>query len=374
MASLRVEFRPGICSRTEYVPRLGLPRHFVKRKPCVSHQRRSSCQKDRILCSGTQKRDYNASAADKVILRLPPGHHLQRQDVKRVFDYPTDLTEKYQLEEVIGKGSFGIVYRAIDRNTGLAYACKSICKIPKKQNHTTPHHLLKIRSEVDCMRTLGASLDAVFLKDTFEDENDIHLIMELCTGGPLIQSMDVSKLSEKRVAELIRSILRFLAQCHSKGLIYRDIKPGNFLYSTSDPESPLKATDFGLMIQHADSDPPLTTRAGTPVYLAPEVVTRNYSKQADIYSVGVLCFQLLTGRFPYWPSNSFKAPTLNEVMPQARCRSLVRDHRGIVCPTLKPPTFPLFSHSGSSSTSSRTRISTSVGCQTKASPSRRSTS
>jgi serine/threonine protein kinase len=49
------------------------------------------------------------------------------------------------------------------------------------------------------------------------------------------------------------------------------------------------------------------------VYLAPEVVTRNYDAAADVYSVGVLCFQLLTGRFPYWPSNNFKAPTMNEV-------------------------------------------------------------
>mmetsp|Transcript_29146 Transcript_29146/g.82169 ORF Transcript_29146/g.82169 Transcript_29146/m.82169 type:complete len:600 (+) Transcript_29146:92-1891(+) len=268
----------------------------------------------RVSCnSQPTKRDYAASAADKVILRLPPGHQLSPDDVKRVFDYPGNLTDKYELKEKIGAGSFGTVVKAIDKATGIAYACKSIGKIPNKQTFTTPHHLLKIRSEVDCMLTLGASLDAVFLRDTFEDEHYIHLIMELCTGGPLIQSMDVSQLSEKRVAGLIRSILRFLAQCHSKGLIYRDVKPGNFLYGSKDPNSPLKATDFGLMIQHSEKEPPLTTRAGTPVYLAPEVINRSYSSPADLYSVGVLCFQLLTGRFPYWPSNKFKAPTMNEL-------------------------------------------------------------
>jgi serine/threonine protein kinase len=81
------------------------------------------------------------------------------------------------------------------------------------------------------------------------------MVMELCLGGPLIESMDVSNLTEARVAELIRSILRFLAQCHAKGLIFRDVKPGNFLYATKDEGSSLKATDFGLMIQ-CDTFPP----------------------------------------------------------------------------------------------------------------------
>merc|ERR1719498_924536 len=171
--------------------------------------------------------------------RLPPGHQLTAADVQKVFDYPDNLTERFLIGEKIGAGSFGTVLRATDKVTGIQYACKSISKIPKKQSFTTPHHLLKIRSEVECMLTLGASLDAVFLKDTFEDETDIHMVMELCKGGPLIQSMDVSQLSEKRVAELIRSVLRFMAQCHSKGLIYRDVKPGNFLFSSAEPGSAL---------------------------------------------------------------------------------------------------------------------------------------
>uniref|UniRef100_A0A7S1X9N0 Calcium-dependent protein kinase n=1 Tax=Tetraselmis chuii TaxID=63592 RepID=A0A7S1X9N0_9CHLO len=278
------------------------------------------------------KRDYSASATDKVILRLPPGHELSADDVKVVFDYPRNLTDRYDLKEKIGAGSFGIVVRAVDKETGIEYACKSIAKIPSKQVKTNPHHLLKIRSEVDCMQTLGASLDAVFLKDVFEDDSYVHMVMELCLGGPLIESMDVSNLTEARVAELIRSILRFLAQCHAKGLIFRDVKPGNFLYATKDEGSSLKATDFGLMIQHSKNEPPLTTRAGTPVYLAPEVVTRNYDAAADVYSVGVLCFQLLTGRFPYWPSNNFKAPTMNELfdmIAQARIDFSTLEKEGV---------------------------------------------
>ena len=312
LSSSRAASNPQLIALTQ--PIRPSPRHLGGGSSSLDERRaRTAIVYNAVSGPRGKKRDYSASASDKIILRLPPGHQLRPSDVKTVFDYPRDLNSVYTVGEKIGAGSFGIVFKATHKDTGVEYACKSISKIPKNQSHTTPHHLLKVRSEVDCMLTLGASLDAVFLKDVFEDDEAVHLVMELCTGGPLIQSMDTSELSEKRVAELIRGILRFLAQCHSKDLIYRDVKPGNFLFSNKDPSSSLKATDFGLMIQHSDSEPNLTTRAGTPVYIAPEVVLRNYGKEADVYSVGVLCFQLLTGRFPYWPSNKFKAPTMNQL-------------------------------------------------------------
>ena len=74
----------------------------------------------------------------------------------------------------------------------------------------------------------------------------------------------------------MRSILRFIAQCHARGLIYRDIKPDNFLFLTNDPDSPLKATDFGLAIRHGPEEPKLTSRSGTPAYMAPELVMQCY--------------------------------------------------------------------------------------------------
>ena len=63
------------------------------------------------------------------------------------------------------------------------------------------------------------------------------------------------------------SILRFIAQCHGKGLVYRDVKPDNFLFVRTDLGSPLKATDFGLSIRHRTGESPLTSRSGTPCLL-----------------------------------------------------------------------------------------------------------
>ncbi len=73
--------------------------------------------------------------------------------------------------------------------------------------------------------------------------------MELCSGGGILDRMKQRTLTEARIATIIRSVLRFIAQCHAKGIIYRDVKPDNFLFLTEDDDSPIRATDFGLSIR-----------------------------------------------------------------------------------------------------------------------------
>ena len=87
------------------------------------------------------------------------------------------------------------------------------------------------------------------LQGVFEDDENIHLVMELCSGGGILDSMKDGTLTEARVADIIRSVLRFIAQCHAKGIIYRDVKPDNFLFLTPEEKSPIRATDFGLSIR-----------------------------------------------------------------------------------------------------------------------------
>jgi len=89
-------------------------------------------------------------------------------------------------------------------------------------------------------------------------------------------------------------------QDRTQNIVYRDVKPDNFLFLSADEAAPLKATDFGLAIRHAPHEPKLTSRSGTPAYMAPELVMQCYDEKADLWSVGMLAYQLLTGRFPFW--------------------------------------------------------------------------
>lgn len=93
------------------------------------------------------------------------------------------------------------------------------------------------------------------LQDVFEDDDNVHLVMELCSGGPILERVKAGKVSERDVASIIRSVLRFIAQCHSRGIIYRDVKPDNFLFLSNEPDSPIRATDFGLSIRYEPLNP-----------------------------------------------------------------------------------------------------------------------
>lgn len=254
--------------------------------------------------------DYAPAYSDEGVLLKPLKEELAPVQVQFVFNFPRDLSEKYTLGNVLGAGSFGVVREALEIATGKKYACKTIPKNPKR-GKCTPRYLLKLQSEVDAMVQLGTSLDAVFLKDVFEDNENVHLVMEVCTGGSILDRLERERYTERRVATIMRSIFRFIAQCHAKGLIYRDVKPDNFLFSTADPDSAVKATDFGLSIRHWPWEEAVRSRSGTPAYMAPEVVCQEYDQRCDLWSAGILMYQLLTGKFPFW--ENVRSCTLQEV-------------------------------------------------------------
>ncbi|KAL0030347.1 hypothetical protein WJX77_011206 [Trebouxia sp. C0004] len=253
------------------------------------------------VCLTFAKTDYAATASDANVLQQPLKQELTSAEVKHVFGYSSALKEKYIIGKVIGAGSFGVVREAVHKRTNLHYACKTIPKLPKK-GRGTPRYLLKIQTEVDAMLQLGPSLDAVYLQDVFEDDVSVHLVMELCTGGGILDKIKQHSYTERRISQIMRSIIRFISQCHAKGIIYRDIKPDNFLFLNKEENSPIRATDFGLSIRHWPDEGQLKSRSGTPVYMAPEVILQGYDAQADMWSVGMLMYQLLTGTFPFWDS------------------------------------------------------------------------
>ena len=89
----------------------------------------------------------------------------------------------------------------------------------------------------------------MLLQNVYEDPGNVHMVMELCEGGGILDRIKDAPFTEKQVARILRSVLRFIAQCHAKGIIFRDVKPDNFLFLTKRADSPVRATDFGLSIR-----------------------------------------------------------------------------------------------------------------------------
>eukprot|EP00930_Biecheleria_cincta_P012079 TRINITY_DN11542_c0_g1_i1.p1 TRINITY_DN11542_c0_g1~~TRINITY_DN11542_c0_g1_i1.p1 ORF type:complete len:529 (-),score=100.73 TRINITY_DN11542_c0_g1_i1:301-1839(-) len=211
------------------------------------------------------------------------------------------LTECYELAGNVGKGAFGAVCIGKDRKNGTEVAIKTI----PKSSIQSPEQL---RMEIEFLR-LADHPNVARLFEVFEDESQIHLILELCSGGELWQrilSAHESGLgfSEAELAHATRQMLRAIAYCHSHSIVHRDIKPENFLFASKEPDAPLKLVDFGIGgVVPGDREEArfLTAMVGTDGYMAPEILlSRPYGPSVDLFSVGAVMHAALVGLPPRW--------------------------------------------------------------------------
>lgn len=106
-----------------------------------------------------------------------------------------------------------------------------------------------VRREVAIMSTLPEHPNIVKLKATYEDTENVHLVMELCEGGELFDRIVArGHYSERAAATVVRTIAEVVRMCHANGVVHRDLKPENFLFANKKEHSPLKAIDFGLSV------------------------------------------------------------------------------------------------------------------------------
>ncbi|KQK10428.1 calcium-dependent protein kinase 3 isoform X2 [Brachypodium distachyon] len=206
------------------------------------------------------------------------------------------IDDKYVLDRELGRGEFGVTYLCMDRDTKELLACKSI----SKRKLRTPVDVEDVRREVAIMRHLPKSHSIVSLREACEDEGAVHLVMELCEGGELFDRIVArGHYTERAAANVTRTIVEVVQLCHRHGVIHRDLKPENFLFANKKENSPLKAIDFGLSIFFKPGEK-FSEIVGSPYYMAPEVLKRNYGPEIDIWSAGVILYILLCGVPPFW--------------------------------------------------------------------------
>ncbi|KAG8388995.1 hypothetical protein BUALT_Bualt02G0183400 [Buddleja alternifolia] len=215
-----------------------------------------------------------------------------------VLENPTgnNIDERYDLGRELGRGEFGVTYLCTDVETGEKLACKSIAK--KKLR--TDVDVDDVRREVEIMKHMPKHPNIVTLKDTYEDDNAVHIVMELCEGGELFDRIVArGHYTERGAAFVMRTIVEVVQMCHQQGVMHRDLKPENFLYANKKETSPLKAIDFGLSVFFKPGER-FDEIVGSPYYMAPEVLKRNYGPEIDVWSAGVILYILLCGVPPFW--------------------------------------------------------------------------
>ncbi|KAK2391506.1 serine/threonine-protein kinase PEPKR2 [Trifolium repens] len=195
------------------------------------------------------------------------------------------IDDDYISGESIGQGKFGSVYLCRSRVSGAEFACKTL-----RKGEETVHR------EVEIMQHLSGHSGVVTLQAVYEEAESFHLVMELCSGGRLIDQMvKDSPYSEQRAANILKEVMLVIKYCHDMGVVHRDIKPENILLTKAGR---LKLADFGLAMRISEGQN-LTGLAGSPAYVAPEVLLGKYSEKVDIWSAGVLLHALLVGSLPF---------------------------------------------------------------------------
>lgn len=138
------------------------------------------------------------------------------------------------------------------------------------------------------------------------------MIYRLCTGGELFDKLGQQKAyTEKEAAGIMKQLLSAVVYCHSKKIVHRDLKPENLLMESATKNARLKVIDFGTS-QLFDPNKKMTTKIGTPLYIAPEVLQKSYTEKCDIWSCGIILYVLLSGKHP------FDAQNENELLQKIR--------------------------------------------------------
>eukprot|EP00829_Urostomides_striatus_P004140 TRINITY_DN14472_c0_g2_i1.p1 TRINITY_DN14472_c0_g2~~TRINITY_DN14472_c0_g2_i1.p1 ORF type:complete len:182 (+),score=24.71 TRINITY_DN14472_c0_g2_i1:39-548(+) len=144
-------------------------------------------------------------------------------------------------------------------------------------------------SEINILKILDHP-NIVRLFEVFQDSKRFYLVTELCTGGELFDKLGQQKAyTEKEAACIMKQLLSAVVYCHSKKVVHRDLKPENLLMESATKNARLKVIDFGTS-QMFDTNKKMTTKIGTPLYIAPEVLQKSYTEKCDIWSCGVILY------------------------------------------------------------------------------------
>ncbi|MHC4926592.1 MAG: protein kinase domain-containing protein [Planctomycetota bacterium] len=205
---------------------------------------------------------------------------------KYQYQYGDKPLAGYTIQRAVGRGGFGEVYYAIS-DTGRQVALKAV--------HT--YEQIELRGIQQCMNLKNPHLVSVF-DARYNDDGKLFVIMEYVTGPSLADMIQSSSggLGVQKAAFFLKEIAKGLNYLHDSGIVHRDLKPGNIFYE----EGQVKIGDYGLSkVINTSRYSNQTITVGTVHYMAPEIGVGKYDRSIDIYALGVMLYEMLTGQLPY---------------------------------------------------------------------------
>lgn len=250
----------------------------------------------------------------------------------------------FELLEEVGRGGMGVVYRAKQKSLDRMVAVKMV----REAHLASPSDAARFRAEAEAAARLKHP-NIVTVHEFGTIDNQAYFCMEYVPGPSLSQALAKQSLPAPRVAaKLVAVIAEAIDHAHNQGILHRDLKPANvLLYESSrlNDESVPKVTDFGLAkrIDRAESLTKSGAVVGTPSYMAPEQATgrKELTPAADVYSLGAILYELLTGRPPFQASSQIDTLLLvleqDPIRPRDLNPSVDRDLELICLKCLQKP-------------------------------------
>ncbi len=210
------------------------------------------------------------------------------------------LDGKYRVERHIGSGAMGSVFRARHARLPRSYAIKLL--------HPRLLSDSKLLKRFEREAELAARLshpNVIGVVDIGEIDGVTFIVMDLAVGPTLAELLAAAPFDPLRACRLIRQLCDGLSHAHGHGLIHRDLKPDNVIVESRGGGEAVRIADFGIAILREGTESPdrLTTGGivlGTPHYMAPEMATGSaFDHRVDLFALGVICYELLTGRMPF---------------------------------------------------------------------------
>jgi calcium-dependent protein kinase len=239
---------------------------------------------------------------EEKLVKVPIGRLLSEASIESAGVMVTSIPhpgihQAYDFIKVLGHGQFGTVREAKPRISGNcpSVAIKSINKVKLGPD------VYLLKRELEILRMVDHP-NVVKFYDSYEDSKYLHLVMELCAGGDVLERLIThGSFCEAQVADILRSLLLAVTHLHELDIVHRDLKPENFLYASDSETAEIKIIEFGMSNRLDRTQ--LHSMVGTPYYLAPEMLKGSYGKPCDVWALGVVMYLFLSGRQPFSGTN-----------------------------------------------------------------------
>ncbi|CAD7701862.1 unnamed protein product [Ostreobium quekettii] len=291
----------------EEASRLGeIPLRQIMEVPRRAMGRGNAAGKESAMLARTRSAPAEAFAQPRYEAQSLEGNIISAAQISGERARPENaFAAAYEVGDKLGVGTYGEVFKATERATGRQVAVKTI---NMRGVRCSPQ---RVALEVAMLKRLTDNKMVAQFYDTVEEGDKLHIVMELCSGGDLRDYVkDNGPLNESQAAMVAHQVLLLLREFHEARIVHGDVKPANFVIANKLsyqlfkrgmnflPRGWLKAVDFGCSQNCGKGR--IQQKLGTPSHWAPEVFGQTYHLEADVWSTGVLVYELLAGRLPFF--------------------------------------------------------------------------